>query len=161
MEVLDAVPSDEWIPYKRNGEIEFQAAIRSPRLSKWLGDVWESLPVKDRNQISDRLCLISDDSILRFLLTDGLEYDLYGCAVPYTSDRHFIFLNASKMRNRGGSFVRYVIAHELAHVYHNHRHGNKKAKEAEADATALRWGYPDPDPLPIITIKMSKSLPKD
>jgi hypothetical protein len=163
MDVLEAIKSDDWIPYERNGEMEFHTAIRSKRLRRWLGDVWESLPLADRHKIGDVLVLVSDDSILRFILADVQYGDgyLYGCAVPLEDGRRFIFLNASTLRRKPAAFCRYLISHELAHVFHIHSGGRSAQHEAEADATAARWGYPNPEPddVKVLEIKRVEEMP--
>ena len=148
---------DEWTKVIRLGEMEFQVKMNSRRLAGMLDKVWQSIPVSDRNEISNRLTVVSDDSILRFILADG-SYgidgrDLYGCAVPHTDNNHFVFLNASALRHKSAGFCRYIIAHELAHVWRNHRGGENPQHEAEADETAVRWGYTNPDPLKIETVE--------
>lgn len=147
---------DGWTEFVRLGDMEFQVKMNSRRLAGMLDEVWRSIPVCERNQISDRLTVVSDDSILRFILAEGDAMEggaLYGCAVPHTDASHFVFLNAAELRRKRAGFCRYVIAHELAHVWHDHRSETKAEREAEADATAARWGYPNPEPLEIVSIE--------
>ncbi len=49
------------------------------------------------------------------------------------------------LRHRPPAFVRWVIAHELAHA-HLHNRGRHEAEDAEvaADALAAEWGFPKP-----------------
>jgi hypothetical protein len=51
------------------------------------------------------------------------------------------------LRNRPRSFVRYIIAHELAHAHLCNR-GRWPSEDPEhaADALAAAWGYPNPLP---------------
>jgi hypothetical protein len=139
-----------WKQVVRSGEAEYQTAMRSKRLRRLLADVWNGLPKDDRLQINDSLIAVSDASILTVVLNDsGAEMDgMYGCAVPTWNGRRFVYLSAARMAHKSDGFISYVIAHELAHVFH--RHGDKgttrskKRMEAEADATAARWKHPDP-----------------
>jgi hypothetical protein len=51
------------------------------------------------------------------------------------------------LRRRSASFVRYVIAHELAHTHLRNR-GRVPGEDPElaADSLAAAWGFPKPDP---------------
>jgi hypothetical protein len=49
------------------------------------------------------------------------------------------------IRRRPVAFVRWVIAHELAHVYLRHGgKGEESDPEVAADLLAAEWGYPKP-----------------
>lgn len=134
----------KWKLYKRTSEPEYKIAIKSKRLRAALADVWQAIPAGDRDQLNDLLMLVSDASILRYILADQFFEDLYGAAIPTGAARYFIFLNASTLHRKPASYLHYVVAHELAHVYHQHKRQNSKRMETEADATAARWGYSEP-----------------
>jgi hypothetical protein len=53
------------------------------------------------------------------------------------------------LRHRPNAFVRYVIAHELAHA-HLHNRGRSPSEDPEhaADALAAEWGFPKPVMMP-------------
>jgi hypothetical protein len=64
--------------------------------------------------------------------------------VPIQLPGRCIVLKRS-MRRRPAEFVRWVIAHELAHAYlrHGGRHPNEDPEHA-ADSLAAAWGFPRP-----------------
>ena len=146
-----------WKKVERSGEMDFRLMLKSRRLAGMFADVWQSLTVEDRNQISNRLTVVSDHSVLRYILTGGDEI-VNGAAVPIHSGGCFVFLNALELRKEPDEFVRYVIAHELAHAYHNHTGRfelDRKTKEAQADRRAKLWGFPAPK----LTIKTGVKFP--
>jgi hypothetical protein len=165
----DKLKGWELVEVVRSGEAEYQTVIRSKRLRRLLPSVWNSLPKDDRLQINDNLILVTDTSAMTIIMDDnGADIDgLYGCAARVWNGRRFIYLSAARMKDKDDTFTAYVIAHELAHVFH--RHGDKgttrnpKKREAEADAQAAKWGYPDPkDPEENmkLSFRRGKKLPK-
>jgi hypothetical protein len=165
---LKGLELEGWKEVVRSGEAEYQTAIRSQRLRRLLTSVWNSLPKDDRLQINDNLILVTDTSAMTIILDDnGAALDgLYGCAARVWNGRSFVYLSAARMKSKDDAFTAYVIAHELAHVFH--RHGDKgttrsaKKREVEADTLAARWGYPNPDPEENtkLSIRRGKKLPK-
>lgn len=127
----------KWTLIKRGGDPEFMIDLRSRRLAGMLADVWQSIPESDRNQINNEMVLLTDASNVRRLL-DGIAPlgGIYGGACgDGIHVRRFVYLDAGKLARKPAAFVRYVIAHELGHIY------NRSDNEKNADRTAARWGY--------------------
>ena len=123
--------------------------LRSKRLSALFSEVWNNLPKKDRDSISGRTLLIVDNPI--FLSKN--HGPLWGAVicVRFRKSIVILYLTPRKLNQQSESFVRYVIAHELAHVRKDHAEKlfsvtmNKTTEarfEREANEQARRWGFP-------------------
>lgn len=128
-------------------------SLRSKRLSALFSEVWNNLPKKDRDSISGRTLLIVDNPI--FLPKNYKP--IWGAVICVKLRRSIVilYLSPRKLPQQPDSFVRYVIAHELAHVRKDHAEKlfsveTNKATEArfekEANEQARRWGYPKRKP---------------
>jgi len=124
-------------------------SLRSKRLTALFSEVWNSLPKKDRDSISSRTLLIVDNPI--FLPKN--HRPVWG-AVIYVRLRKtvaILYLSPRKLPQQSDSFVRYVIAHELAHAHKDHakklfgakaNESTRASFEKEAREQARRWGFP-------------------
>lgn len=128
--------------------------LRSKRLRDLFAEVLEKLPDKDRAAISERLMLVIDNSV--FL--PASKRPVLGAAVGVAVKKCvcLVYLSPRKLQTHSDSFVRYVIAHELAHIFLGHvekfvlsplaedSDEDEALYESEAKAQAKRWGYPLP-----------------
>jgi len=132
--------------FKRGIEIDFPLLLHSQRLRRFFAEVWKALPQQDRDQLNDSLILVSDHAVLR-LLANEQDEQMRGGAACWGEGRLYIFLNASALKNKTSEHVRFVIAHELAHVYlkHTDRKGTEQRHENEANRQAAAWKFPLPD----------------
>lgn len=126
--------------------------LRSKRLRDLFAEVIEKLPDKDRAAINERLMLVIDNSV--FL--PASKRPVLGAAVGVAVKKCvcLVYLSPRRLQKRSDSFVRYVIAHELAHVFLGHvermvlstlSEDSEEAEalyESEAQAQAERWGFP-------------------
>jgi hypothetical protein len=124
-------------------------SLRSKKLAKIFAEVWQSLPKQDRDSISSRTLLIVDNPI--FLPKN--HRPVWGAVICVRLRKTVVilYLSPRKLPQQPDSFVRYVIAHELAHAHKDHAKKlfRVKANEAtrarfekEAREQARRWGFP-------------------
>jgi hypothetical protein len=128
--------------------------LRSKRLRELFSDVWSKLPVADQALLSKRLLLVIDNSGL----LPRSHPPVLGAAVGIGLKKFaaFVYLSPRRLQSYPDSFVRYVIAHELAHIFLGHieksvlstlaedSDEDEALYESEAKAQARRWGYPLP-----------------
>jgi hypothetical protein len=116
--------------------------LRSKRLSRLFEEVWERLPQADRTLLSKRIMLIVDSADF---IPKG-HRPAWGAAISikFRKSIAIICLSPRKLPRRSDKFIRYVIAHLLAHVYCGHIESDEKPSvlEKEANAKAKRWGFP-------------------
>lgn len=124
-------------------------SLRSKRLTALFSEVWNSLPKKDRDSISSRTLLIVDNPI--FLPKNHRPTWGAVICVRFRKDFLIVYLPPRLLPQQPDSFVRYVIAHELAHVKKRHAErllsstANESTEarfEKEASEQARRWGFP-------------------
>jgi len=126
--------------------------LRSKRLARLFTDVWERLPEADRALLSDRTRLVIDDPI--FLPKENLrQVPVWGAVISVGVRKSItiVYLSQRKLPRQSDDFVRYVIAHELGHVFCGHTGElfssssddlTHEAFESEADERARVWGWP-------------------
>ena len=128
--------------------------LRSKRLAHLFAEVWHHIPKRDRDSISRRALFIVDNPL--FLPKN--HRPVWGAVICVQLRRSIaiLYLSPRKLPSRSDSFVRYVIAHELAHVRKGHAeqlfsvtaNESTVAKfEREANAQARRWGFPIVSPV--------------
>ena len=128
-------------------------SLRSKKLAKIFAEVWQGLPKKDRDFITSRAPLIVDNPL--FLPKN--HRPVWGAVICVRLRRSIaiLYLSPRKLPSQSDSFVRYVIAHELAHVRKGHAeqlfrltaNESTEAKfEQEANEQARRWGFPIASP---------------
>ena len=128
-------------------------SLRSKKLAKIFAEVWQSLPKRDRDFISRRAPLIVDNPI--FLPKN--HRPTWGAVICVRFRKEFliVYFAPRLLPQQPDSFVRYVIAHELAHVRKRHAErlfsvAVKESPEArfekEAREQARRWGFPKVSP---------------
>ena len=122
--------------------------LRSKRLTHLFQEVLEHLPKKDRALLSRRILLVVDDP---FFIPKGHRAK-WGAAigVKFMKSIAIVYLSPRKLARQPEDFIRYVIAHELAHVRRGHIEQlfrptfNESDCEREADAQVKKWGFPIP-----------------
>ena len=128
-------------------------SLRSKKLAKIFAEVWQRLPKKDRDFITSRAPLIVDNPL--FLPKN--HRPVWGAFICIRLRRSIamLYLSPRKLPSQADSFVRYVIAHELAHIRKRHAEqlfrltANESAEakfEREANEQARRWGFPSVSP---------------
>lgn len=95
---------------------------------------------------SIRAELLADESFIIFDYEPGpgvIAHVPVGLPLPRKASRSVVLKRT--LRRRPPAFVRYVIAHELAHA-HLHNGGRWPGDDPEhaADALAAEWGFPRP-----------------
>lgn len=123
--------------------------LRSKRLTHLFQEVLEHLPKKDRALLSRRILLITDDPQF---IPKG-QRPIWGAAVgiKFRKSIALIYLSQRKLPRQPDDFVRYVMAHKLAHVFCGHIEKlfeitelDYAGLESEADAQVKKWGFPIP-----------------
>lgn len=122
--------------------------LRSKRLARVFSGVWESLPKKDQVLLSSKILLVVDDP---FFIPKG-HRPKWGAAIgiKFKKSIVIVYLSPRKLARQPEDFIRYVIAHELAHVRKGHIEQlflptfNEAACELEADQQVKKWGFPIP-----------------
>jgi len=125
--------------------------LRSKRLRDLFAGVLEKLPDEDRAAINERLMLVIDNSVFLPANSPPVLGAAVGVGVKHTVS--LIYLSPRRLQKRSDSFVRYVIAHELAHIFLGHvermalstlaadSDEDEALYESEAKAQATRWGF--------------------
>ena len=92
--------------------------LRSKRLAQLFAEVWERLPEKDRALLSNRVRLVLDNSNF---LPKG-QRPVWGAAmgIAVRKSISIVYLSPRKLPRQSDGFVRYVIAHELGHIFCGH-----------------------------------------
>jgi len=127
--------------------------LRSKRLAYLFTEVWERLPETDQALLSKRTRLVLDD--LGFLPKAYLSAWGVAMGIGVKKSISIVYLNPRKLPRQPDHFIRYVIAHELAHIFCDHldqlffspltdsdSETGRESFEVEADRQARRWGFP-------------------
>ena len=126
--------------------------LRSKRLARLFAEVWERLPEADQALLSHKTKLVVDNPI--FLPKENLRHIRVWATVIVIGVRKSIailYLNPQKLPRQSDDFIKYVIAHELGHVFCGHIDElfssasddlTREAFESEADERASTWGLP-------------------
>jgi len=130
--------------------------LRSKRLAHLFTEVWEHLPEADQALLSKQIRLVLDDPV--FLPKEyAHQKTVWGMAISIGVKKSIaiVYLSPRKLPRQSGDFVRYVIAHELGHIFCGHTgdlvssHPNDLTDdewpnlfETEADEQASVWGFP-------------------
>jgi len=127
--------------------------LRSKRLAQLFGEVWECLPEADRALLAHKTRLVVDAPV--FLPKENLS--VWGAAVGIGVRKSIaiVYLSPRKLPRQSDDFVRYVMAHELAHIFCGHLdqlflppltdstlEANQEKFESEADERVSAWGLP-------------------
>jgi len=127
--------------------------LRSKRLAQLFAEVWEHLPEADQALLSKRTRLIVDNPDC---LPKG-QISVWGAAfsVQVRKSILIVYLSPRKLPCQSNQFVRYVIAHELAHIFCGHLdqlffspltdstlEAYQEKFESETDEQVRRWGFP-------------------
>ena len=133
--------------------------LRSKRLAHLFAEVWERLPEKDQTLLSNRARLVLDNPNF---LPKG-QRPVWGAAMGIGVKKSIaiVYLSPRKLPRQSDNFVRYVIAHELAHIFCEHVDQlffsaltdstckeDQAAFEVEANEQVRRWGFPIVSPTP-------------
>jgi hypothetical protein len=88
--------------------------LRSKRLAQLFSEVWNRIPQRDRDSIASRAPLIVDNPL--FLPKN--HRPVWGAFICVRLRRSIaiLYLSPRKLPSQSDAFVRYVIAHELAHA---------------------------------------------
>jgi len=136
--------------------------LRSKRLAQLFAEVWEHLPAADQALLSHRTKLVLDNP---GVFPPGYvnRRSVWGMAIAIGVKKSIalIYLSPRKLPRQPDSFVRYVIAHELAHIFCGHiehlffsalsdSNGDEDEGrfEVEANEQVKRWGFPIVSPKP-------------
>jgi|GEM_PF-1420027 len=130
--------------------------LRSKRLAHLFAEVWEHLPEADQVLLSKQTRLVLDDPVFQ-----PKEYarqkTVWGMAISIGVRKSIaiVYLSRRKLPRQPDDFVRYVIAHELGHIFCGHtdelfsplpsdltREADEEIFESEADEQASVWGFP-------------------
>jgi hypothetical protein len=107
--------------------------------------VWDALDVEAREVLASGL--LATDHRLRHVTRRYDVNQLYGVAAPElyrAPNTQTVYINARATRATSDpETARYIIAHELAHVYNRRKNGNEEPDDTErkADAQAEQWGF--------------------
>lgn len=117
--------------------------IGSRRIYRLITEVWEALPDEAKAMACERVNQITDNEPPRVDPTDSAGLSV---PMPWGSE---IYLPPQDLQKPSDEWVKYLIAHELAHgIFHNPHFGGIvqewKEEERQADETAEAWGFPDP-----------------
>lgn len=122
--------------------------LRSKRLAALFSEVWNKLPKRDRDSIAGQTLLISDNPLF---LPQSQKATLGAViCVKFRKSIAIVYLAPRRLARQADSFIKYQIAHELAHIRMGHteelfRASVDQAAEArferEADQRAKRWGF--------------------
>ena len=127
--------------------------LRSKRLTALFSEVWNNLPKKDRDSISGRALLVTDNPLF---LPDN-QKRVWGAVicVKFRKSIAILYLSPRRLPRQSDSFVRYAIAYRLAHILRGHHEqlflsplseATEKRFEKEADRQVKRWGIPKRKP---------------
>src|SRR5688572_18383119 len=130
--------------------------LRSKRLAHLFAEVWERLPEADQALLSKQTRLVLDDPV--FLpKEDAHQKTVWGMAISIGVRKSIaiVYLSQRKLPRQSDDFVRYVIAHELGHIFCGHtdklfsplptdltKEVGEEIFESEADEQASVWGFP-------------------
>ena len=127
--------------------------LRSKRLAQLFTEVWEHLPAADRVLLSERTKQVVDNP--NFLPRGQIP--TWGAAISIRVRKSIaiVYLSPRKLPRQSDDFVRYVIAHELAHIFCRHTEQlflsplndsttekSQKGFESRADEQVRVWGFP-------------------
>lgn len=127
--------------------------LRSKRLAQLFGEVWERLPEEDRALLSEWTRLVVDNPNF---LPKG-QIPVWGAAIgiKFRKSIAIVYLSPRKLPRQTDDFVRYVMAHELAHIFGGHTEQlllsplndstdekSQERFELEANKQVRVWGFP-------------------
>jgi len=136
--------------------------LRSKRLAHLFAEVWEHLPEADQALLSKQTRLVLDDPVFQ-PKEEAHRKTVWGIAISLGVRKSIaiVYLSQRKLPRQSDDFVRYVIAHELGHIFCGHTddlvssHSNDLTDdecpdlfETEADEQASVWGFPIVSPKP-------------
>jgi hypothetical protein len=118
---------------------------RSPRLRELWAGVLAGLPVDDRAIALERMALVADTAVWQPCDPDALAYVAWSPRSDGAEACAVLFVGSALARERE-HLVRFVMAHELAHVVLGHFRPvgllpAEHERERQADAVAWRWGF--------------------
>jgi hypothetical protein len=131
--------------------------LRSKRLAQLFTEVWDRLPEADRALLSERTRLVVDNPNV---LPKG-QRPAWGAAmgIAVRKSISIIYLSPRKLPRQADDFVRYVIAHELGHIFCGHtdqlllsplndaaHEESQERFEKEANEQVSLWGFPVTSP---------------
>ena len=134
-------------------------SLRSKRLAQLFGEVWERLPEADRALLTERTRLVVDNPDF---LPAG-QIPVWGAAIgiKFRKSIAIVYLSPRKLPRQTDDFVRYVMAHELAHIFGGHTEQlflsplndstdqkSQERFESEANEQVRVWGFPIVSPIP-------------
>lgn len=113
-----------------------EISLRSKRLRLLCSEVLRKIPPKERDAITSRALLITDNSQLLF----GNQKPAWGSVVcvKYRKCLPIVYLRPRKLPLQPDPFVRYVIAYQLAHVLCGH-HEQQFLYDALPEAVIARF----------------------
>jgi hypothetical protein len=107
--------------------------------------VWDGLPSEAREVLGPGL--LATDHRLQHVTRRYDLNQLYGVAAPNmyrAPNTQTVYINArATSASSDPETARYIIAHELAHVYNRRKNGNEEPEDTEdaADTQAAAWGF--------------------
>jgi hypothetical protein len=129
--------------------------LRSQRLAQLFAEVWERLPAADQTLLSHRTKLVLDNPSV-FPSGYLSHRSVWGMAIGIGVKKSIaiVYLSPRKLPRQPDDFVKYVIAHEFAHIFCGHVEQlffsalsdsceeDQEAFEVEADQQVSVWGFP-------------------
>jgi len=130
--------------------------LRSKRLAQLFAEVWERLPATDQTLLSHRTKLVLDNPSV-FPSGYLSHRSVWGVAIGIGVKKSIalVYLSPRKLPRQSNDFVKYVIAHELAHIFCGHiehlffsalsdstGEEDEERFEVEADQQVSAWGFP-------------------
>ncbi len=117
--------------------------LRSKRLARLFAEVWEHLPKEDQTLLSSRTRLVVDSADF---LPKGYR-PTWGTVISITFRKSItvLYLSQRKLPRQSDDFIKYVIAHLLAHIYCGHIdevdcEERQDEFEMEAQERVRQWG---------------------
>lgn len=118
--------------------------LRSKRLAQLFAEVWQHLPEADRTLLASRTRLVVDNP--NFLPKSYRP--IWGAALAIGVKKFIVivYLSPRKLPRQPDDFVRYVIAHELGHIFCGHmdqllNDDRQEGFVAAANEQVNRWGF--------------------
>jgi hypothetical protein len=113
--------------------------LKSKRLALLFAEVLERIPEQDRALIYERTRLVMDNPNL---LPNG-QRPTWGATIgiSFRKTISIIYLSPHKLPQQPDDFIRYVIAHQLAHICFGHTENSSEESvlDIEADQKARLW----------------------
>lgn len=123
--------------------------IRSKRVYRLFCEVWEALPPSSKALALQRISQITDVNS-----SAGVAQDKSGRTI-FRAKANQIQLFSRRLHKHENNFIKYVIAHEIAHAIY---HDKQRVEDTEdfSDTVAREWGYPRPESLNVKKQKTSR-----